>query len=293
MIIKRKHTGSFAVIPNITANDDQLSIDALGMLVFLLSKPNDWQVNVANLRKRFDIGRDRVYTILKQLETAGYVGKTQPKKGESNQFCAVEYIVFDTPEAAKSEELPQPLPENTEAGISMAYGEAASVFAVYGKQGHILKTDITKREAEQTNSASSDAGANAPSVSATIWKEGRELLKLSSSQANPSIIGKWLKRTPTDNDKQTLLQIFRAALTAGTGDPVAYVTRVVNDKFPPPPDPKAFDAVTWQRNIKAAIKTKAWAPQWGPAPLAKGCIVPKDLITVSLLSALEIHEAAA
>ncbi|MEP6827637.1 MAG: hypothetical protein ABJA10_06150 [Aestuariivirga sp.] len=293
MIVKRKHSGSFAVIPNVTANDDQLSIDALGMLVFLLSKPNNWEVNIANLRKRFGIGRDRVYAILKQLETTGYVKKRQPKQGESKQFCAVEYIVFDTPEAAKSEELLEPLSENTEAGISTAYEEAASVFAVSGKHGHILKTESDKREAEQINSASSDAGASAPSVSAIVWKEGRELLQQSASQANPSIIGMWLKRTQTDNDKQTLLQVFRAARDVGSGDPVAYVTRVVNDKFPLPPDPKTFDGLTWARNIKAAIKTKAWAPQWGPLPGRKDCLIPLTLVTRDLLAALQIHEVAA
>ncbi len=239
MIMKRKHSGSFAVVPNITANDNQLSIDALGLLVFLLSKPNDWQVNVANLRKRFEIGRDRVYAILKQLESAGYVRKSQSKKSKSNQFCTVEYIVFDTPEAAKSEELNEPLPENTDAGISRTYEEAASVFAVSGKQGHIQKTDITKPiEGEK----SANAGAIAPSETSQIWKEGRELLKQSPSQANPSIIGKWLKRVPTTEGKEKLRAMMRAATAAGTGDPVSYVTAALAKEFPPLPSAKTFDA---------------------------------------------------
>ena len=42
MIIKRKHAGSFAVIPNITANDVQLKADTLGVLVYLLAKPAEY-----------------------------------------------------------------------------------------------------------------------------------------------------------------------------------------------------------------------------------------------------------
>src|SRR5580765_4488965 len=110
MIIRRKHSGSFAVVPNITANDEQLSIEALGLLVFLLSKPSDWQVNVANLRMRFGIGRDKVYAILKALEAAGYVRKEQSRAVENNQFRVVEYVVFDTPEAAKEYDNDTPLP---------------------------------------------------------------------------------------------------------------------------------------------------------------------------------------
>lgn len=290
MIVKRKHSGSFAVIPNVTANDHQLSIDALGMLVFLLSKPNDWQVNVANLRKRFGIGRDRVYAILRQLETAGYVRKTQPKSGQTKQFCAVEYIVFDTPEAAKSEELPKPLPENTDAGVSMAYEEAASGFAVSGKQGHIQKTESTK-PLRGENSA--EAGAGAPSETSKIWKEGRELLKQSSSQANPSIIGKWLKRVPTAEGKSKLLAMIRAAKEAGTADPVGYVTAALGKEYPPLPDYRKIGPLAWERNQRAAIKTKSWSETWGPPPGKKGCAMPQHLITTELTAALGARKIAA
>ncbi len=290
MIVKRKHSGSFAVIPNLTANDEQLSIDALGMLVFLLSKPNDWQVNVANLRKRFGIGRDRVYSLLKQLETAGYVRKTQPKKGQSKQFCAVEYIVFDTPEAAKSEELSEPLPENTDTGISIAYEEAASVFAVSGKQGHIQKTESTK-PLRGENSA--EAGAGAPSETSKIWKEGKELLKQSPSQANPSIIGKWLKRVPTAEGKAKLLVMIRGAVAAGSADPIAYVTAALGREYPPLPDYRKIDTLAWERNQRAAIKTKSWFDGWGPPPGRKGCAMPQHLITTELIAALSARKIAA
>ena len=290
MIMKRKHSGSFAVVPNITANDSQLSIDALGLLVFLLSKPNDWQVNVANLRKRFEIGRDRVYAILKQLETAGYVRKSQSKKSKSNQFCTVEYIVFDTQEAAKSDEIDEPLPENTDAGISIAYEEAASVFPVSGKQGRIQKTDITKPiEGEK----SANAGASAPSETSQIWKEGRELLKQSPSQANLSIIGRWLKRVPTPEGKAKLRAMMRAAVEAGTGDPVSYVTAALAKEFPPLPSAKTFDVAKWQLIQRAAIKTKDWSEAWGPPPGRKGCAMPQHLVTNELTAALSARKIAA
>ena len=290
MIVKRKHSGSFAVIPNITANDEQLSIDALGMLVFLLSKPNDWQVNVANLRKRFGIGRDRAYAILKELEAAGYVQKSQPKRGASHQFSSVEYTVFDTPETAKAETVDEPLPENTDAGISMTYDEAASASAVYGKQGRIQKTDLTKSLREEK---SAEAGAIAPSVNSQIWKEGKELLKQSPSQANPSIIGKWLKRVPTAEGKVKLLAMMRAAVAAGTADPIGYVTAALGKEYPPLPDYRNIDPLAWERNQRAAIKTKSWSEAWGPPPGKKGCAMPHNLITSELTAALSARKIAA
>lgn len=283
MVVKGKYSGSFTVIPNTTANDDQLSIDALGMLTFLISKPHNWQVNIANLRKRFGIGRDRAYSILKHLEGAGYVRKTQPKEGKSQQFCAVEYVVFDTPENARSEERPEPFPEYPVVGISMAFEEVASGLAGYGKQGHIIKKDTTKLLKDEN---SAEAGAIAPSLNSKIWKEGSEFLQQSPSPAGPNIIGKWLKRVPTTEGKAKLFAIIRSGVAAGTADPVAYVTAALAKHYPPLPDARTFDTAKWERIQRAAIKTKDWSAAWGPPPGKRGCLMPQHIATAELIAAL-------
>jgi hypothetical protein len=74
-------------------------------------------------------------------------------------------------------------------------------------------------------------------------------------------------------NKQTLLGIVRAARLAGTGDPVAYVTRALSEALPPPPDPKAFTTDDWTIRLQAAINTKQWSPAWGAPPGKRGCLV--------------------
>ena len=101
MIIRRKHTGNFAVIPNSTTHDRRLSAEALGVLVYLLTKPSDWLVNMAELRQRFDMGRDRLYNIMAELEACGYVVRSQNRADASKRFCPVEYIVHDVPVAGR------------------------------------------------------------------------------------------------------------------------------------------------------------------------------------------------
>ena len=142
-------------------------------------------------------------------------------------------------------------------------------------------------------SASAEAGAAAPSVSKLIWDEGKNLLNTSSSQPNPSIIGRWLKRTASHEAKEKLLGMIRAAAKAGTGDPVGYVTAALNREFPPPVDPKTFDPATWKRNAQAALKTKAWSAAWGPKPGAKGCLMPAQFVTAELIRALPERRIAA
>jgi len=325
MIVKRKHTGRFAVIPNVLANDEQLTPNALAILVYLLAKPSDWQVNIEGLRKRFGIGRNSVYQALSLLAAAGYVHKRQTR-GEANQFNQVEYVVFDTPEAepdfaegvdgetefkirsdrensikcllpsmgeaADMRSEREPLPENPEAGLAGVSEGAASLFSASPQKGRVYKKESTKPLSEE-HSASDEAGADAPSVNAKVWKEGKELLQAVPSKPNPSIIGRWLKRTPSDEGKEKLLAIIGAAHRAGTADPVGYVTAALNREFPPPPDPKAFTEDAWRRNVQAAAKLKTWTPAWGPAPGKKGCLVPGHLKTPELLKALSERRIAA
>jgi hypothetical protein len=143
------------------------------------------------------------------------------------------------------------------------------------------------------DSASREACAEAPSATAKIWKEGRDLLNASSSKPSPSIIGKWLKRTITPEAKEKLLAMISAARNAGTDDPVGYVTAALNRECPAPADPKSLDLITWQRNAQAALKTKAWSSAWGPAPGLKGCLMPSNLITPELIRALSERRIAA
>ena len=88
MIIRRKHSGSYAVIPNTVSDDENLKADTLGVLVYLLAKPEDWKVIVADLRRRFHIGRDRVYAIIVELQKAGYV-QALPEPSRWQQVCCL------------------------------------------------------------------------------------------------------------------------------------------------------------------------------------------------------------
>lgn len=74
---------------------------------------------------------------------------------------------------------------------------------------------------------------------------------------------------------------------------MSYISKAINDTFPPPPDPKAFDDTTWSRNITAAMSMKSWAPQWGPAPGQKGCLVPRDMVTAELIASVRPRGRAA
>jgi hypothetical protein len=63
--------------------------------VYLLSKPNDWQVRPTNLRNRFGWGKDKVYRILANLEQLGYMRRESARN--DGQFAETRYFVMDSP----------------------------------------------------------------------------------------------------------------------------------------------------------------------------------------------------
>ena len=90
-IIRTKRPENFTVINNDLINDPLLDWRDLGLLTYLLSKPDNWEVSVAHLQKIRKSSRDAIYASMKALTAAGYAtGKPNPKGG-------FNYEIRDTP----------------------------------------------------------------------------------------------------------------------------------------------------------------------------------------------------
>ncbi len=73
MILRRaQRTRQFTVVALEVMNDRRLSAPCLGVLLYLLSKPDNWQPRAGELEARFEAGRDRVRGWLRDLCAAGY-----------------------------------------------------------------------------------------------------------------------------------------------------------------------------------------------------------------------------
>ena len=89
MIIRSNRKTRFTIISNDLIEDSALDWKALGMLIYLLSKPDTWEISVAHLVKERKTGRDGVYAILKSLVDAGYASKKPRPEG------GWDWIVYD------------------------------------------------------------------------------------------------------------------------------------------------------------------------------------------------------
>ena len=102
-IIRAKRTQNFTIINNKVYERHVLSWQAMGMLGYLLSKPDDWRVVVpelVNVTKdtKKQTGREGVYNILKELEEKGYLIR------KKNQDGTVDSFIFDEPKTVADEQ---------------------------------------------------------------------------------------------------------------------------------------------------------------------------------------------
>lgn len=79
-----------------TAQNRQLSYEALGVLTYLLSKPGDWEIRVSDLL-RDGCGRDRVYRILNELVAARYLKPRKRYQGDGGKWQWTPYLLYEEP----------------------------------------------------------------------------------------------------------------------------------------------------------------------------------------------------
>lgn len=134
-----KRENPFVMIDHRPLNDDNLSWQAKGLLAYLLSKPDNWTVIVADLVKRATNGRDSVNSILKELEQKGYIERIKIRDPETGRFSHQETIVYEVPQerllqkASVKPETENPLLDKKRGENTKSQLETRNGFSVTGK----------------------------------------------------------------------------------------------------------------------------------------------------------------
>jgi hypothetical protein len=96
MIRVNKRDKPYLMIDKTGINDVRLSWKAKGLLCYLLSLPDDWQVYVKELMNHASDGRDSTNTALSELMNYGYCIRTI-NRDESGHFKGYIYNIFEVP----------------------------------------------------------------------------------------------------------------------------------------------------------------------------------------------------
>ena len=93
----------FYTLDKAISEDERLSWAARGLLIFLLGKPDNWEVSVTHLIKQTSkaigksSGRDAVRVIIKELEAAGYMAVDRARN-DGGSFNGMAYTVCERPQ---------------------------------------------------------------------------------------------------------------------------------------------------------------------------------------------------
>ena len=92
-IVKDKN---FTVMTNRHLRDAKLSLKARGLMSTMLSLPDNWDYSVKGLEKICRDGRDSISSAISELESAGYLHRTQGHSSDGT-FCGYDYIIYESP----------------------------------------------------------------------------------------------------------------------------------------------------------------------------------------------------
>jgi len=110
--IKVKRVKNFTTLQNDMIQDSRLSLKTKGLMVVMLSRPDDWEFSVAGLAVFCGCGRDAIRASLKELELAGYLTRQQ-LHDENGAFGGNLYIIREVSTIPDKEAPPLPGNQST------------------------------------------------------------------------------------------------------------------------------------------------------------------------------------
>jgi predicted transcriptional regulator len=189
----KKQKTPYTSISRVLLQDPRLTFEARGLASYLLSKPDNWEIDVDALIRESPAGRDAIYRIIKELCNEGYL--IREKYRERGKF-KYDYTLYETRELA--------------AKHHFIGDDQPSLFDQYGKP---IRQSRTGEENPTPDSHADDSPDL--SESADHASESQSSAPESGSEAanHPNQCAKPVLETSTDN------QHWKPVLETSTGKP--------------------------------------------------------------------------
>ncbi|ARM68211.1 hypothetical protein [Staphylococcus phage IME1367_01] len=155
-----KASGDFVTVHKSFVFDNNLSAKAKGILLYFLSRPDDWQIYTSEVVKHMNDGQKSINSGIQELMDNNYVHRTQ-KRAENGVFKGFEYLVYERPTE-------MPFSEN---------GLSANGFSENGKtenrKGQTTNNNRTNNDLTNNNNTNNDGSilSGNPTVSPIPYKE--------------------------------------------------------------------------------------------------------------------------
>lgn len=196
-IHRSKHTEHFTILPNAALRDPRLSYRARGVLMELLSRPEDWQATADSLsrtakkeRGKKGEGRDAMRGAFAELKSAGYIVASRVD-GESGTHTT-ELHVYDVAQDVTSEDAENP--SSGRGTENQASDNQASADQSSENQASLRRTGDGRTETKDCSTKDSSSSAEVEDITHDVvakttkkTKSPEQIIidKLTSADAQP------------------------------------------------------------------------------------------------------------
>lgn len=115
-IVRAKSEKDFTLISNKLLQDCSMSFEEKGMLVFLLSLPEDWVLYKSNLHEKTNQPKGTVDRVFKLLQDKGYIVSVRVIDEKTKVFQGWNHVVYESPTTEDSRHRQTPESENADIG---------------------------------------------------------------------------------------------------------------------------------------------------------------------------------
>jgi len=204
--VQKSRNNPFVIMDKRPLEDARLSFKAKGILAYLLSRPDDWVVRIADLCNHSPDGPTAVRAAMKELAAQGYAILQTIKDKDSGKIEGKEWIIFENPEEKPTCRFPE------------------RRFSHDSENPH-----LTNNEALPIKRPTKEKGADAPAVSSELpdelncpefasawadWKQYRSELK---KKLTPSTVARQLKTLVKFGIEGAILAINQSIEQGWTG----------------------------------------------------------------------------
>lgn len=240
MIRRAVRRRTWTTLDNALIEDEALDFAALGALVYILSKPDDWQIRLADMRRRGGIGRTALGAIMETLRRAGYAELVRVQ-GEGNRLAGTTWTVCE---------------ERQTAGDADGRDSRQSGFPTVGEPDSIVKTEVLPRTEKTVKTEKARTAGAQPAKDETAGRDDM-----------PGKVTAPRSHSPWADFRATILGDYGQA---PTGANQALATRVVSTAVHHElrPDQAARAWRSWREDIRARDVARFWpfhraAEGWG------------------------------
>ena len=112
-VFRIEKTRDYTVMSNHHLKDRTLTLKSKGLLSMMLSLPDEWNYTTRGLAAICREGVDSIGAALKELETHGYIRRTQ-LRDEKGKITDTEYVIYEMPQCEPPSSPGTPLPDTAE-----------------------------------------------------------------------------------------------------------------------------------------------------------------------------------